>query len=272
MITTLLKYSLTILTILLIGVAPLAHADVEVFTANTPAGQSFKSRLTEALRNSDTPPSQTNERIVVTLGYQSYLEHRLQKDIVLIAAFISREQFKNLPPVSKNVYVIFSDPQAEKLNQAISKYLPNRTVGYLNQTSEILLEDLISDTSRYRPYRYIEGDLYGSFSNMYSSSPPNAFLVTENREIYNRDSILYVLESLYRNRIPVVSTNKALIGKGSLLTVYVSNEEILSSLIETIRKYRNKDPSLKTENFAEPTIVFDKNLAEKVGVVVGGDL
>ena len=96
-------------------------------------------------------------------------------------------------------------------------------------------------------------------------------LVSENREIYNRDSILYVLESLYRNRIPVVSTNKALIGKGSLLTIYISNDEILSSLIETIRRYRKKDPSLNTENFAEPTIVFDENLAKKVGVV-GGDL
>lgn len=107
MINTLLKYSLIILTILVLSVAPLAHADVEVFTANTPAGQSFKSKLTEALRNSEKLSSQTNERIVVTLGYQSYLEHRSQKDIVLIAAFISREQFKSFPPVSKNVYVIF---------------------------------------------------------------------------------------------------------------------------------------------------------------------
>lgn len=272
MINTLLKYSLIVLTILGLGVAPQAHADVEVFTANTPAGQSFKVKLTEALQNPEHFPTKTTEQIVVTLGYQSYLEHRSQENIVLIAAFISRDQFKSLPAVSKNVYVVFSDPQSEKINQAISKYLPNRTVGYFRHSSELLLEDLISDTNRYRPYRYIEGDLYRSFSNLYSSSPPNAFLVTENREIYNRDSILYVLESLYRNRIPVVSTNKALIGKGSLLTVYVSNEAILSSLIETIRKYRNKDPSLNTENFAEPTIVFDKNLAKKVGVVAGGDL
>ena len=266
-----INYTLIFLAILLLGVIPLARADVQIFTSDTPTGHSFKSKLETALRNSEEFTTKTTEQIVVTMGYQAYLEHRSLENIVLVAAFITRDQFNSFPPVSKNAYVIYSDPPAEKINQAISKYLPNRTVGYFGHSSELLLQDLISDSSRYRPYRYIEGDLYRSFSNMYSKNPPNAFLVTENREIYNRDSILYVLESLYRNRIPVVSTNKALIGKGSLLTIYISNDEILSSLIETIRRYRKKDPSLNTENFAEPTIVFDENLAKKVGVV-GGDL
>lgn len=272
MTNPIIKYSLIILTIFVLGIAPPAHADVEIFTANTPVGQSFKSKLTEALKNKAKFPSRISERIVVTLGYQAYLEHRTRDNIVLVAAFISRDQFYSLPPVTKKKYVIFSDPQPDKINQEITKYLPNRTVGYFNQSTEQLLKDLISDNSRYQSYRYIEGDLYRSFSNMYSASPPNAFLVTENREIYNRDSILYVLESLYRNRIPVISTNKALIGKGSVLTVYVSNEEILASLIETLRKYNNQDRTLKTENFAEPTIVFDKKLANKIGIVAGGDL
>lgn len=269
---TIIKFSLILLTILALGIPTRAHADVEIFTANTPVGQSFKSKLAEALQNTEKFPSKISERIVVTLGYQAYLEHRTQENVVLIAAIISRDQYKSLPPVSKRAFAVFSDPQPEKLNQAIKKYLPNRTIGYFTQSTELLLKDIISDTSRYRPYRYIEGDLYRSFSNIYSNNPPNAFLVTENREIYNRESILYVLESLYRNRIPVVSTNKALIGKGSVLTVYVSNEEILESLVETIRMYRNQDQTLKTENFAEPTIVFDKNLASKIGVTAGGDL
>lgn len=266
------KLPLIFISLLCLLLTQAAYAGVEVYSAKTELGDFYKKKLDSKLSGSWLTENNNSEKIVVTLGYQAYLEQRTRQDAILVAAFITYDQFYASPPLSKTAFAVFSDPPPLKIEQAIRDFLPNRTIGFFDLENELYLHSFSAYHEQLRPYRYVEGDLFRSFSGIYSSSPPGAFLISENREIYNKNSILFVLESLYRNRIPVISTNKALIGKGSTLTVYVPNDAIYQKLVELLERLNKKDSPPDKENFAEAEIVFDKKLADKLDIRGGGNL
>ena len=113
--------------------------------------------------------------------------------------------------------------------------------------------------------RPFEHSTLWSLNSFYLAKKIDGFYIPENRNIFNQSNILLVLESLFRKRIPAITSNRSLIRKGSVLTIYASYDDISALTINIMQKL-DQWSTLPSENFVRTEVVFDTRLAEKVGI------
>lgn len=262
----------SLIGILLLLFAIQTHAQIVILTAETPSAVEFANDVAKKLNGQQVainPSKYGDSDTVITVG-NTPLQNVANKKQIALATYVSFDSFAKLQIDNRPQHVIYSDPSPGALKEAIEKHFPNRSIGYIRSGGEDQYLDLLEKAGvKLTTYPLSANDIYKTLSAIYRADQPDLMLVSENRDIYNQDTILFVLESLYRNRIPVIATNKALINKGSTLTVFTTKETIAERTAAVVLAIVS-GAGAQSEIFPEAEVQVDRNLADKLNIAVRG--
>lgn len=249
--------------------ATTAEARIVILAPNTNSAIAFANKIasnSEFPNSVINPTSYDNSDIVLTVGNSIFNSVRSGVNVT-IAAHISYDVYQRIPPEKRPHYVVFSDPSPTSIRQAIETTFPKVRIGYIHSDpNEPYLVLLKKNGLNFTEFELSDSGIFATLSSLYRRNKPDVMLLSENRDIYNRDSILFILESLYRNRIPVISTNQALINKGSALTVFTTPDHVLEKTIELLSLISRGSPAPQ-ENFPDSQIHVDGHLADFHSIV-----
>lgn len=221
---------------------------------------------------SDSLPDKTNYSLLITIGNESYQQTTHRQLQPHIAAFVSYNVFKSTNSGSHNQsqrYAIYSDPDPHEVGTFIQRSLDTPRIAYIyTEENEPYLQLLKKEGLNINAVPLQDNDIFRTLSFLYRTPASNAFFISENREIYNKGNILLILESLFRNRLPVISTNTAFYGKGSLLTIFVTQDAITARTIDVAKKLQ-ANKSIPIDNFVSSETKSDLPLARNLNVIVG---
>lgn len=268
MLAAMLRFFLALVVMLN---ATSSFAEISIYTQDTSAAKKFANVIANQLKDHSVkinPKKENPSDVVVAVG-NTALVNLASKATITIGSYISYDTYDSLPDNQKPKIVIFSDPDPSSLVQAINSNFPKKKIGYiLGSGKEPYLSLLQEAGLKTITYNIDDEGIFKTLSNAYRDDVTKVFLISENREVFNKNTILYVLESLYRNRIPAISMNKALIKKGSTLTVYTNPENVANKTVEEIKAALINDKR-EARIFPDSEITMDYELAEKLSITVG---
>lgn len=213
---------------------------------------------------------ETDYSLLITIGNESYQHANNNQSKPHIAAFVSYNVFKSIGSSNQSQqYAIYSDPDPHEVGTFIQRSLDKPRIAYIyTEEHEPYLHLLKKEGITINAVPLQNNDVFRTLSLLYRTPDSNAFFISENREIYNKSNILLILESLFRNRLPVISTNIAFYGKGSLLTIFVTQDAITARTIDVAKKLQ-ANKSIPIDNFVSSETKSDLPLARNLNVIVG---
>lgn len=228
------------------------------------------SQIAEASIVSSIPEGATYD-LLITIGNDAFQQATGAHDRPHIAAFVSYNIFNDTTIKKRpGTYAIYSDPNPHDVALYIQKCLDKPRIAYIyTDKFDPYLKLFKKEFITIKDSPVLDNDIFRTLSSIYQPPSVDAFFISENREIYNKSNILLVLESLFRNRLPVISTNIAFYKKGSLLTIYVDPDDITNQTIETAKKLLTHQ-SIQVDTFVRSTTKTDVDLAKHLNVTVGG--
>ena len=237
---------------------------------------SVANHISSKLDNSIIVRSTDDPRIeiassIITIGDRAFIELPDHHENPVIASFISYNAFYSASPQKRqNAKAIFIEPNPEDLARKIVEVFGRSPdIGYIFGNKDYYFESLrLQKEINVVGVRYDDSALR-SLNKLYRNKSIDGFYVSENRSVFNTSNILLVLESLYRNRLPAISSNSSLKGRGAVLTVYTQYNDIQEL---TIRMVQSKDivTEFPTDNFPKSEFWLDRRLAKKISLHLEG--
>lgn len=231
--------------ILLTAATMLPHhalSDVLILTPDSDyarnAAEKLKSHIQKPSRIVHSLESDTNTDLVVALGRESFLDASAHAAVPVIGTFLSPV---DQGPISSKAprYRIFSDPSPKKMAEFLKAKFPNSIVGFIHTDEEALFvqemrEILKNSSTRLESVRF-SGNTFSDIRNL-SRKSINVMLVSKNRDIYHPERVRFVLEALFRKKMPVISMSASLVPAGATVSVSPSVEAV----IKTTSSYVNE--------------------------------
>lgn len=236
-----------------------------------PGTDEFAKKIGQSLPNayltdSVSDPKLKEASLIITIGISSLIGMSSEISSPVIASFVPYNSFNALPHSKKhNAYAVFMEPNPKQLVKSLSDtFGENSKIGYITKSDDLYFQ-LLSEVSGV-DFVSIEsqGKTFKSLSTLYSRHRLDGFYISEERDIFNQSNILLVLESLYRKRIPSITTNKFLIGRGAVYSLYVDYDDIVEKTI-ALAKSVIAQKDVNRNNFCSLNESFDEKLALKIG-------
>lgn len=173
----------------------------------------------------------SSTRLVVALGHESFLVASAETEVAVLGSFLSPAD----QPTSKRsapTYRIFSDPSPDKIAEFLKKRLPNSTIGYIYTGDEApvvqqLAKALENSSTRFEPIRF-SGNTFSDLRGL-SRKGINSMLVSTNHEVYHPERVRFVLEALFRKKMPVISMTASLIPAGATVSIAPTAEAVINA-------------------------------------------
>lgn len=256
-----------------------ALSDVLIFTPEV----NYARDVAEKLKSHIKPPSRivhtldvnSSTDVVVALGRESFLHASANTSVPVVGAFLSIVD--QAPSPSKTVrYRILSDPSPQKMADFLEKKFPNSVVGFIHTDEEALfvheMHQALQGSSTRLESIIFSGNTFSDIRHL-DRKGIDLMLISKNRDIYHSGRIRFVLEALFRKKVPVVSMSAALIPAGATVSVSPSVEAV----VQVTSSYAN---SLVDGRFPAPQravyvddVVIDVNsaMAEYFNFDFGGE-
>ena len=237
---------------------------------NTKARQ-IATELTKGIPDSEISTTLTKDAeydLIITVGNQAFLSLGQNLKTPHIAAFVSYNLINSVEPTPYQRIAVYNNPSPIDLQASLRKYFGEAEIGYIySDPQEPYLNFLKSSGVNIADIALENGDVFKSLRSLYSHSKLKAFYISENRNVFDRKNILYVLESLYRNRIASISSNIALQSRGTLLSIVVEESDIIQKTISIAKNWK-PNATIEPHNFVKPRIIFDDKLAQSIDIVL----
>lgn len=221
-------------------VSPTALADVLILTPDS----DYARELAGQLKSRIQPPSRvvhlldvnSETELVVALGRDSFLNATENTQLPVVGSFLSSVD----RPTAKSkasTYRVFSDPSPELIAEFLRVRFPNSNIGYIYTDDEAPLvnrmhEALKDSTTRLEPVRF-SGNTFSDIRTL-SRKRIDAMLISKNREIYHPERVRFVLEALFRKKMPVVSMSASLVPAGATVSVAPTAEAVINTTSEAV--------------------------------------
>lgn len=253
-------------------------SDVIIFTPDSDYARNvavqLKSRIATSSRITHALDVNSDTKLVVALGRDSFLEASEKTEVAVVGSFLSPlDQVKN--PSDGPRYRIFSDPSPEQIAEFLASRFPNSVVGYIYTADEAQIVQSVQDALKGSNTR-LESLLFSgnTFSDLRGLSRKgiNAMLITKNREIYNPERVRFVLEALFRKKMPVVSTSTALVPAGATVSIAPSSEAIINTTSDSVNALL-KDPPHAPPSAVyveDTTVEVNQTMSEYFNIDFGG--
>lgn len=195
---------------------------------------------------SDSPTPDKNTKVIVALGKYSFDKSNSFTALPIVGILSSTDA----PPVSnKPNYFIYSDPSPEDIAIFLKKHFPSTRIGYIytdRETDRVtnIKEHLAGSSTQLLAVKST-GDVFQNLRTLTRKGKGiDAMLVTTNRKIFRPDKIRFVLESLFRKKVPVISTSAFLIEPGATIAIYPSAEALSSEASKIATLLHSGAPNL----------------------------
>lgn len=208
--------------------------------------------------------------LIITIGDDAYRNIPDTLKVPVIASFITYNAFySSKQKKNHKSYAIFMEPDPRALESEITSIFGKESIiGYIFGEEDFYYRKLLNSQDIHVVGIPVSGSTLKSLNSIYALREVDGFYISDNREIFNRSNILLVLESLYRNGTPAITSNKSLEGRGSVLTVYVSFEEIIRKTVEVALTVHSGG-TVAIDNFGSIESKLDRRLAQKVNLIIG---
>lgn len=258
--------------------SPPVLSDVIIFTPDSDYARNvavqLKSRIATSSRIMHALDINSDTELVVALGRDSFLEASEKTKVPVVGSFLSPlDQVNN--PSDRPRYIIFSDPAPEQIAAFLASRFPNSVVGYIYTADEAQIVQSVQDALKGTNTR-LESLLFSgnTFSDLRGLSRKgiNAMLITKNRAIYNPERVRFVLEALFRKKMPVVSTSTALVPAGATVAIAPSPEAVINATSESVNELLNDPPKAPpaAAYVEDMTVEVNRTMSEYFNIDFGG--
>ncbi len=245
------------------------YSEVIIFTAENKNAIDLAGKIQNELQLSSAIKHSLNnvkpEDFVIALGNQALNHAAENSSAPVVGSFIN---FAERPTtnLTKVKSIIYSDPSPENISRFIDSNFMHAKIGYIYSDNDVSYLERIRSSLKPKNNTVIaiehRVDIFVELNNL-TRSGVDAILIGNNNEIYKSDNIRLILESLFRKRIPVLSTSKLLVKAGAAVAISPNEGELIKLTVAAISKLSNEHQHLKAEVFASNSeIEKNKSLLE----------
>lgn len=224
-----------------------ALSDVTIVAPKSKYAQDVAEQIKAGIKHpvniSDTLNQDANSKVVVALGKSSF-EKTVGTTSLPIVGILS---YTDAPPISdRPSYFVYSDPSPKDIAVFLKKHFQNMQIGYIytedeSNRVEQIKEQLIDSSTQLITIKS-SSDVFGDIRALTRTGKGiDAMLVTTNRNIYKPEKIRFVLESLFRKKVPVISTSAFLIEPGATVAISPSADAISAEASKIATLLHSKD-------------------------------
>ncbi len=206
--------------------------------------------------------------MVITFGNRA-AEFAVQQKLLskTIFSYLTHEQYRALES-GNSLAVVLLDQPLNRYLALCNALIEDARVGTL--ISEASGQDYFEDSDAAGGFQTIKeseaGDILGNLRDMLAEI--DIFLMTPNRDLYNRNSLRGILLTTYRAGKPVISFSPSHVRSGALGSIFSSPTDIgehLSELIEEISA--GTMPDVTQPEFARYyTVTINSKVARSLGI------
>ncbi len=210
--------------------------------------------------------------MVVAIGRDSFLMADPITSAPIVGTFLS---FSDLVTIGSKGprYLIFSEPSPQQIAQLLVESFPKSRIGVMyDESDEVFMRELaghLRKTQTSLELVKFSGNPFADIRELRRRGI-DSMLITKNKNIFKPDKIGFVLESLFRQQIPVISTSSGLLEAGALVAISPS----LKSLIEATARSVNgllSTPSIRpppTYYVSDPVVDVNPAMANQFTIEV----
>lgn len=197
--------------------------------------------------------------LVVTLGSSILDQYANEIKSPHIATFISPHEYKKLEmAVFTESSAVFSAASPKKFLEFISETFGKVSIGYVyTDKDDIYLSELerivADDNIRIVATPLLDQDIFKTYRHLFEDNI-DVMLVTSNPDIYTSRNIRYVLEMLFRQKVPAVTFSKSLLNAGAAASLYSPEYLIVDRTASAINNYL-KTETLHVASYADSPII-----------------
>ena len=163
--------------------------------------------------------------LIITIGDDAYRNIPDTLKVPVIASFITYNAFySSKQKKNHKSYAIFMEPDPRALESEITSIFGKESkIGYIFGEEDFYYRKLLNSQDIHVVGIPVSGSTLKSLNSIYALREVDGFYISDNREIFNRSNILLVLESLYRNGTPAITSNKS-VGRFCSKSIYLFKE------------------------------------------------
>lgn len=259
--------------------SPPVLSDVLILTPDTDYGKNvaeqLKSRIASPSRITHSLDINPDTELVVALGRDSFLEASSKAEVPVIGSFLSPLDQVDGPGNGPR-YRIFSDPSPGQIAEFLASRFPNSVIGYIYTAEEAQVVKDVHDALKGSSTRLeslpFSGNTFSDIREL-SRKGINAMLLTKNRDIYNPERVRFVLEALFRKKMPVVSTSTALVPAGATVSIAPSPEAIIDATSGSVNRLLKEPPNAPpaAAYVEHATVQVNRTMSEYFDIDFGGE-
>lgn len=257
-------------------------ADVLILSPDNAKAQSIAEKIKSQIPNqtviiSDVPSAVKEPDLVITLGSKLLNDHRNDLNAPTLASFVSPSQFMRGEFRRGNpVEPVYSVADPISLLDFLEKNFGESRIGYIytGQKDEYVdMLERITEVSKvsFVPFKMESDDVFKTLRRAVSSRKIDVMLISNDSTIFNRKNIRFVLEALYRKKIPTIGLSKSLIDAGAVAAVYTEEDSLITQTIARANNFLQTN-SFNGEMYASTFgVVFKKEFVEEFDLSPQGD-
>lgn len=273
------KIIISLFVALLFITPSFSYSDVLILSPNNKKANQLANKIKEKLQTSNVVISEDittleNPELIVTLGAKLLKAHSGDLHVPTVASFISPSDLpeslsmKNIP--SEAIYSVVSP---KTLMSFLEKSFGNVRVGYIYKGKKDryvaeLEERSVFSNVKFQTYEMVGNDVFKTLRRIITSRSIDVMVISSDAEIYNRSNIRFVLEALYRKKIPTIGLSERLVDAGAVAAVFSEEDVLIERTIAAVNNFLITK-SFNVEMYASLSgIVYKDQFAEEFNIPI----
>jgi ABC-type uncharacterized transport system substrate-binding protein len=271
---------LSLLTLLVVWVTVPTCADVLVIVPENPKALALANEISRQISDDDTvvssdPEALADPDLIITVGTAALKQHRTHLTAPTIAAFVSPHDFEGLDhTIAVPTAPVYATAEPDQVVDFLSRHFPGARVGYVYEATKDPYLVSMELASRKHPVAIVpiklQGDIFKTYRRVFRKKSVDVMLITNSANLYTAKNIRFVLESLYRERIPAIGLNKQIVKAGALAAVYTDTQDVIAVAVNQANTYIAQRHFGDTRYVVNHNVLSHRKLAEEFELHIQG--
>lgn len=257
-------------TILVAGIALLpasSFSDVTIVTTDNHYATAMAKKVQAGLKDPSTityrlDPSNRSS-VIIALGIDAIHQPKIESYPAIVSAFIN---YSDSAQIGDSVmHIIYADPSPARVAEFIDKNFTDARIGFLYTEADVGFAEQISTSLRGRKNELIKlkfnGNVFDGITDL-TKSKIDLMLIGRNRDIYQPENIRFVLESLFRKKVPVITTSKQLVKAGAVASIAPSDDEVIAAIHRSVNALLKNEKVQARQFVDEVEIHTNRSMSE----------
>lgn len=255
-------------------------ADILIVSPENPHALELANKIKDQITGekivvSSNPNLVPSPELIITVGTSTLKGLRSDLNAPTIAAFVSPHDFEFLDKtIAVPTAPVYSTADPNQVVEFLQDNFPGSRIGYVYEDEKdpylISMELAAHELGVNIVPIELQGNIFKTYRRVFRKKAIDIMLITNSSHIYTVKNIRFVLESLYREKIPAIGLTKQIVKAGAVAAIYADEKDIVASTVDQIKTY------VAFRNFSGETYVMNHNvishkkLAEEFEVQIQG--